>query len=38
MVTFISIPAALPVLYILAIPGIGALIRSQGGLQPVSAA
>ena len=37
MVTFISIPAALPVLYILAIPGIGALIRSQGGLQPVSA-
>jgi hypothetical protein len=38
MVTFISIPAALPVLYILAIPGIGALIHSQGGLQPVSAA
>jgi len=38
MVTFISIPAALLVLYILAIPGIGALIHSQGGLQPVSAA
>ncbi|MGQ9548080.1 MAG: hypothetical protein ACUVSY_05110 [Roseiflexus sp.] len=37
MVTFISIPAALPVLYILAIPGIGALIHSQGGLRPVSA-
>lgn len=38
MVTFISIPAALPVLYLLAIPGIGALIHSQGGLQPVSTA
>ncbi len=38
MVTFFSIPAALPVLYILAVPGIGALIHSQGGLQPVSAA
>ena len=33
MVTFISIPAALLVLYILAIPGIGALIHSQGGLM-----
>lgn len=38
MVTFISIPAALPVLYLLAIPGIGALIHSQGGLRPVSTA
>ncbi len=36
IMTFISIPAALPVLYLLAIPGIGALIHSQGGLQPVS--
>jgi hypothetical protein len=38
IVTFISIPAALAALYILAVPGIGALIHSQGGLQPVSAA
>lgn len=38
MVTFISMPAALPVLYLLAIPGIGALIHSQGGLRPVSTA
>jgi hypothetical protein len=37
IVTFISIPAALAALYILAVPGIGALIHSQGGLQPVSA-
>ncbi len=36
MATFIAMPAALPVLYILAIPGIGALIRSQGGVQPVN--